>query len=70
MFLNSSQQSISTREDKGKGKIIESLADGSSSKETEDLMDTDETHKQSFAELNLDTLIIEDREMITPDRYY
>jgi hypothetical protein len=51
--------------------MIESLTDGSSSKETEDLMDTDETHKQSFAELNLDTLIIEDnREMVTPDRYY
>ncbi|CAB4477288.1 uncharacterized protein OCT59_016372 [Rhizophagus irregularis] len=65
----SSQQSISTRKDKGKGKMIESLTDGSSSKETEDLMDTDETHKQSFAELNLDTLIIEDnREMVTPDR--
>ena len=40
---------------------------------TEDLMDTedtDETRKQSFAELNLDTLIIEDnREIITSDRY-
>jgi hypothetical protein len=50
--------------------MIESLTDDSSPKETEDLMDTDETHKQSFAELNLDTLVIEDnREMISSDRY-
>ncbi|GBB85923.1 hypothetical protein RclHR1_12360003 [Rhizophagus clarus] len=65
----SSQRSINTRKDKGKGKMIEPLTDGSSSKETDDIMDTDETHKQSFIELNLDTLIIEDnREMISSDR--
>ncbi|RIA81678.1 MCM2/3/5 family-domain-containing protein [Glomus cerebriforme] len=71
---NSSQRSINTRKDKGKGKMIESPTDDtqqfdSSSKETEDNMDTDETRKQSFAELNFDTLIIEDSiEIITSDR--
>ncbi|CAG8439865.1 14433_t:CDS:10 [Funneliformis mosseae] len=50
--------------DRRKGKMVESLT-----KDTEDLMDTDETRQQSFVELDFDTLVIEDnREIITSER--
>ncbi|CAG8455206.1 5602_t:CDS:10 [Funneliformis caledonium] len=50
--------------DRRKGKMVESPT-----KDTENLMDTDETRQQSFVELDFDTLVIEDNmEIITSER--
>ncbi|GET56918.1 DNA replication licensing factor mcm3 [Rhizophagus irregularis DAOM 181602=DAOM 197198] len=58
------QLSISTHKDKDKSKMIKFLTDDSLSKEIEDLINTNKIYKQSFAELNLNTLLLK---IITSD---